>query len=80
MTLILAAATPHFVVAVADRRLTRPDHTTADDNANKMVMFCNQMAFAYSGMSEIEGQRTVEWLVAQLNWRSCPRRIEQMAS
>jgi hypothetical protein len=69
MTLILSLATPDWVAAVADRRLSRKSGKLADDNATKVVMFCNQMAFCYTGRSEIEGKPTDRWLRSS---RGCP--------
>src|SRR5690348_7837189 len=66
MTLIVAFAAPPYAVMVADRRLTWPDGSLADDCANKIVMFCNQMAFAYTGRALIEGENIDEWLAAEL--------------
>ena len=38
----------------------------ADDDSNKIVMFCNQMAFAYTGQALLEGKSTDEWLAREL--------------
>lgn len=66
MTLILSIATPAFVAQVADRRLTFVDVagnvTLADDNANKLTLFCNRMAFGYTGLAHIGRQKTDVWL------------------
>lgn len=66
MTSILSIATPYFVAQVADRRLTFVDGTgnarLVDDNANKLTLFCNRMAFGYTGLAHIGRQRTDVWL------------------
>ena len=66
MTLIVTFAASPFVVMVADRRLTWPNGRIADDDANKVVMFCNQMAIGYTGQARIEGKGTDEWLAHEL--------------
>jgi hypothetical protein len=70
MTLILTALTRRAVVLAADRRLTWPDGSIADDDANKMV--CGNSAsgpfiMAYAGLAEVaSGQRTDDWLLDHL--------------
>jgi hypothetical protein len=67
MTLILSLATPWYVIQVADRRLVWSDTwRIADDAANKVVQFCNQMAFSYTGLAELGGRKTDVWLTEQL--------------
>src|SRR5262249_52052639 len=51
MTLILALVSQHFAVMVADRRLTLPGGGFYDDDSNKMIIFKNRMAFAYTGIA-----------------------------
>ena len=66
MTSILSIATPAFVAQVADRRFSFIDAagnaTLADDSANKLTLFCNRMAFGYTGLAYIGPQRTDIWL------------------
>ncbi len=63
MTLILSCATHDYLVQVSDRRLTYINTgEIADDNANKIVLFCHRMAFAYTGIATIDTLRTDEWL------------------
>ena len=70
MTLILSAATEEYVVQVSDRRLTwisdPKTGQTADDDSNKAVLFEHRMAFAYTGLAEVEGIRTDKWLTRVL--------------
>lgn len=88
MTLILSLATPHYVVQVADRMLTNsyPDGTTrtVEDNANKVVLFCNQMAFGYTGLARVKSNlKTDRWLeqeLGTLSSRSMSRALEHIAS
>jgi hypothetical protein len=66
MTLILACATHDYVVQVSDRRLiwlVDNQVMDQDDYANKVVLFCRRMAFAYTGLAEINGKKTDEWLM-----------------
>ena len=59
-------ATPLWVAQVADRRLSFVDAagniSLADDNTNKLTVFCNRMAFGYTGLATIGGQKTDVWL------------------
>src|SRR4051812_40581282 len=62
MTLVLSLATPQYVVQVADRRISHLSSGTIMPDANKSVMLCNRMAFAYTGMAVLESQPTSTWL------------------
>src|SRR5437016_4841959 len=71
MTLILSLATPEFVVQVSDRRLTtlRPGTTQfdiVDDNRNKIVDWGNRVVFGYTGLAQINGISTDDWLARSL--------------
>jgi hypothetical protein len=67
VTLILSCLTPKYIVQVSDRRLTDPrTGSTVDDAANKAIIFHSAAAIGYTGISEIHGQRTDEWIVDQL--------------
>ena len=66
MTLILSAIAGEYAVQVSDRRLTRPDGSVFDDEANKAVLFCGRMAFSYTGLGFIEKDRTDIWLTQAL--------------
>lgn len=67
MTLILSLATPAFAVQVSDRLVTYVETgATKNSNANKMVLFCNRVAFGYTGLAEIEGVATDAWLLKVL--------------
>lgn len=66
MTLILSCATQDYVVQVSDRRLiwlNGDQIVDQDDDSNKVVLFCRRMAFAYTGLAEINGKKTDEWLM-----------------
>jgi hypothetical protein len=62
MTLVLSLATPHYVVQVADRRISHLKNKTVMPDQNKSVMLCNRMAFAYTGMAVLESEQTSVWL------------------
>jgi hypothetical protein len=52
---------------VADRRITDlRTLSVACDQRNKATVFANQLAFAYSGLAELEGKRTDLWLAEVL--------------
>lgn len=67
MTLIISCVTQNHVVQVSDRRLTwitGPNAgQVADDNKNKAVIVCNRLAIGYTGLAEIAGSKTDEWLL-----------------
>lgn len=67
MTLILSCITPTFVVQISDRRLIWLDGPhkgkVKDDNANKMIVLCNRLTLAYTGLAEIGSQKTDHWLL-----------------
>mgnify|MGYP006969372950 CR=1 FL=1 len=63
MTLILSLAAPPFVVQAADRLLTNlVDRRPVNTNAGKTVLFKNRMVFSFTGIAEILGQPTDQWL------------------
>lgn len=68
MTLLFTALSDEYVVQVSDRRLTR-NGNLYDDEANKGIYVgCADATFsiAYTGLGEIGGQRTDEWVVDYL--------------
>src|SRR5437879_1381032 len=67
MTLAIGLATPGYAIAVADRRLSWPNGKFADDDAFKIVMFCNHMAFAWTGAAILEGKKTDRWIADELS-------------
>ena len=70
MTLILSCATRDFVLQVSDRKTTRPlpDGTveTKDNDANKVVVVCNNAVVGYTGLAELDGEDTDVWLARTL--------------
>lgn len=66
MTLILSCITADHAVQVSDRRLTwlsgPNEGTLKDDEQNKALVIRNHQAFAYTGIAEIENQKTDDWL------------------
>ncbi len=62
MTLILTCLTYEHIVQVADRRLTLPAGTLYDDDTNKAVFYCGRVAIAYTGLAQMEGKPTAEWI------------------
>lgn len=67
MTLIISCVTTSHVVQVSDRRLTwltgSNSGQMADDNRNKALVICNRLVMAYTGLAEITGSKTDEWLL-----------------
>jgi hypothetical protein len=68
MTLVLSLVTPDFVLQVSDRRLTNPFDANFKpiDTANKSVLFCNLMTFAYTGLASINGKAVDDYLVTTI--------------
>jgi len=67
MTLILSCLTERFVLQVSDRRLTNVVGGRAvPGEFNKAVGFTNKVTFAYTGLAEIDGEDTDEWLANAL--------------
>ncbi len=81
MTLIAVCVTDDFIIQVSDRRnvwLTGPDAgKRANENANKVVVYCNHMAFAHSGLAQIDGpEPTPHWLLESLRDLTHPSVME----
>lgn len=62
VTLVIAVASWDFIVLAADRRLTFPDGSLADDNANKLVQFDDVGVWGYTGRAMIAGVGSDRWL------------------
>lgn len=62
MTLILTFLANEYIVQIADRRLTWPNGSLYDDDTNKAVFFCSRVAVAYTGLAQLEGKPTAEWI------------------
>jgi hypothetical protein len=68
MTLILTLVSTNKIVQVSDRRLTL-NGKVCDSNANKLVCVGYddaRFSVGYTGVAEIDGQRTDYWLVDQI--------------
>ena len=69
MTFILSCATSDAVYQVSDRRVTTlsgPNPgAVIDDESNKAVVIDGRVAFSYTGLAEIEGNRTDDWLATR---------------
>jgi len=67
MTLVINCLTHNYLLQVSDRRLVKlSNYEIVDDNANKNVFYCGHVAFSYTGIAEIEGKRTDDWLISIL--------------
>lgn len=67
MTLIIAAVTSRGVLMASDRRITsiaRGD--VLEDDRCKMVDICGQAAVGYTGLAELDGLPTHEWVCHKL--------------
>ena len=64
MTLILTCLTDDCVYQVSDRRLTSfdPPRAPIDDEANKALIVGGRVAFGYTGISKVNGEKTDHWL------------------
>lgn len=68
MTLVLTFVTPHYVLQVSDRRLTRLGDPW-DHASNKVVLFLAKdaiVSIAYSGLAYVDGLPTDHWMAQQL--------------
>lgn len=75
MTLALAAITHDYVLLAADRMVTvatgpRRGDTIQDDRC-KIVNLCNLAAIAYTGLADLEGRPTHEWIACELATNNC---------
>ena len=75
MTQILAAITNDYVLLATDRRLTYASGPKKgqlfDDDTCKLVNFCNYSGLAYSGLAQIKGKPTHEWIACALADANC---------
>ncbi len=64
MTLIITAVTRDGIVQVSDRRLTKDGQSYGDFSNKAVCVSCSDgpLAISYTGLAEIGGQRTDEWL------------------
>ena len=66
-------AAPGFAVQVADRMVTfLASGQVKNDFANKMVQYCNQVLFSFTGLAELDGKPTDQWL-SELIWQAAKR-------
>jgi hypothetical protein len=67
MTLLVACVTPLYVIAVADRRLSRGSEII-EDFATKAIVICDRGAVLYSGVAQLgaTGPRMDDWIVQTL--------------
>jgi hypothetical protein len=69
---VLSVITESWAIQVSDRRLVWLDASGGivrkDDERNKAVVWCNRLAFAYTGLAELGPRReaTDEWLAREL--------------
>jgi hypothetical protein len=75
MTQIIVAVTSEYALLAADRRLTflsRPQKgQIADDDTCKLVSLCNICGIGFTGVAEIEGSPTHEWIAKTLAHEQC---------
>lgn len=67
MTLVVGVLAREYAVLVADRRLTGLRSRLEEDGRNKMTVYENRLAFGYTGLAKIGGQRTDLWLADVLS-------------
>jgi len=75
MTQILAVLTQEYVLVASDRRLTFVNGANrgkvAGDNTCKLVSLCGAWGIAYTGLAQIEGRPTHEWIAICLAENDC---------
>jgi hypothetical protein len=71
MTLVVSLISADHVIQVSDRRLVwlrGRQIVDEDDNRNKAVIWCNRLAFAYTGFAELGTEsRTDLWIASTLS-------------
>jgi len=74
MTQIIAAITQDYVLLVVDRKLTflegHKRGQCKDDDTCKLVSLCNMSGIGYTGLAEIDGIPTHEWIATTLASKS----------
>lgn len=80
MTLILSCLTKNTVFQISDRRLTNAacPSEVLDDERNKAVVVDGRIVFGYTGLSEIRGEKTDDWL-ARIVSKASTRDMSQVA-
>jgi len=66
MTLVLTCISPKYVTQVSDRRLTwitGPNKGKTEDKTNKAIVVCNRLVIGYTGLAQIDGQKTDDWIL-----------------
>lgn len=75
MTQVIATITREYALLVADRRLTFLEgpmkDQLADDDTCKLVSLCNICGIGYTGLAQIEGSPTHEWIAKALASEQC---------
>jgi len=65
LTFVLSCVTDRAVLQVSDRRLVEISgqgvHRIIDDESNKAILVCGRVAFAYTGIANLEQTRTDRW-------------------
>jgi hypothetical protein len=75
MTQVIAAVTQDYALLVADRRLTflggQMQGQVMDDDACKLVSLCNVTGIGYTGLAQLDGIPTHEWIAKTLASETC---------
>jgi len=75
MTQVLAVLTKNYVLVASDRRLTFLKNgappTVAHDNTCKLVSLCGVWGIAYTGLAQLDGRPTHEWIAWELAEKGC---------
>lgn len=71
MTQIITAITHDYILLASDRRLTDEKGRLYDDDTCKLVSFCNVCGIGYTGLAQIDGFRTDEWIARVLVAAKC---------
>jgi hypothetical protein len=75
MTQVIAAVTQDYALLVADRRLTflggQTHGQVMDDDTCKLVSLCNVTGIGYTGLAQLDGIPTHEWIAKTLASESC---------
>jgi hypothetical protein len=71
MTQIIGLLTENMIYVASDRMVTYQNGDIADEKTCKIVSFCQISGLAFSGLAELDGRVTNEWIAVTLAKHGC---------